>query len=137
MKAYQYDVSWGFKINQKNLFMKEKCHFKSFQCSTCAHLFRLCFGSWGKTLGGQPKRSSNPKILITKVFKCDSLMIRIPLMGELTQCVASRELLSRATALLHHCHHPKPLCQCSMKPHFRFLPFQFFNLIYRYLERSW
>ena len=50
--------------------------------------------------GGQPQSSLNPKILPTKVVGYDKLIIKIPLIGDLTYFVASGELLSEATVLL-------------------------------------
>ena len=47
---------------------------------------------------GQPQSSSNPKILLVKVVWYESLMIKIPIIGGLTNCLASGELLSEATA---------------------------------------
>ena len=49
---------------------------------------------------GQPQSSSNPKILLIKVVWYDSLMIKIPIIGGLTNYLASGELLSEATAIL-------------------------------------
>ena len=39
-----------------------------------------------------------PKILLIKVVWYDSLIIKIPIKGGLTNCLASEELLSEATA---------------------------------------
>ena len=51
---------------------------------------------------GQPQSSSNPKILLVKVVWYESLMIKIPIIGGLTNCLASGELLSEANATPCH-----------------------------------
>ena len=40
----------------------------------------------------RPSSSLNPKIVLIKVVGYDSMMIKIPIIGGLTHCLASREL---------------------------------------------
>ena len=56
-------------------------------------------GGRGGGGGGQPQSSLNPKILPTKVVGYDTLIIKIPLIGDSTYFVASGELLSEPTVL--------------------------------------
>ena len=49
-------------------------------------------GALGLVPKGQPQSSYDPKILLIKVVRSDSLMINVPFIGLLTYCVASGKL---------------------------------------------
>ena len=58
----------------------------------------MCIWSERQTPG---IHSGQPQVVNLKVVWYDSLMIKIPIIGGLTNCLASGELLSEATVIPH------------------------------------